>query len=233
MTGSRRCAMLRAFVLLLDAGVFGMKRAISLLCPVFAAAALVAATALPVSAAPEPTGPGGVTDAALLTILGTVGDDVFATTDLASLLDPTGASTQHYGPYPSMSPDSGTCGNNWATDSFDRHFAVHANADGTFTVIEQFKDGTFTTPAPATDPPQGKFSPGACETTPSPNGVVNDGVTGELHGYFIIPLPPGEIQMANDPSCVAYNPTAPCTTTGFIDSHFTPCYGAGACSATT
>ena len=33
-------------------------------------------------------------------------DDLFATADLSTLLDPAG--TQHYGPYPSMSPDSGT-----------------------------------------------------------------------------------------------------------------------------
>ena len=36
-------------------------------------------------------------------------DDVFATADLTTLLDPSGNSTQHFGPYPSTSPDSGTC----------------------------------------------------------------------------------------------------------------------------
>jgi hypothetical protein len=210
-----------------------MKRAVSLLCPAFAAAVLVAASALPVSAAPEPTGPGGVSDAALLTVVGTVGDDAFATTDLTSLLDPTGASTQHYGPYASESPDSGTCGNDWADDTFDRHFTVHTNSDGTFTVIEQFKNGTFITPAPLSDQPQAKFSPGACPPGSLPQGTVKDGVTGDLHGYFIIPLT-AEKQRSMSPYCDAMlmNNTD-CTTTKFVDTHFTPCYGSGLCSATT
>src|SRR2546426_10366478 len=44
-----------------------------------------------------------------------VGDDSFATMDVTSLLASSSASpTQHYGPFPSGSPDSGTCGNDWA-----------------------------------------------------------------------------------------------------------------------
>jgi hypothetical protein len=60
-------------------------------------------------------------------------DDLFATADLTALLDPPGANaTQHYGPYTNnTSPDSGTCGNDWATDTFDRHFTVRRNPDGT------------------------------------------------------------------------------------------------------
>jgi hypothetical protein len=190
----------------------------------FAAIVLFAAGALPASAAPEPTGP-GVGDSALSAVIASVGDDTFATTDLATLIDPTATSTQHYGPYRSDSPDSGTCGNDWANDTFDRHFTVHRNADGTFTVVEQFKKGSFTTMAGP--------SPGACET--NPGGTVVAGVTGSMHGYFIVPLPPGEVQTSTDPSCVAGNPNAPCTTTGFIDSHFTPCYfgGTGTCPVTT
>ena len=30
-------------------------------------------------------------------------------------------------------------------DTFDRHFTVKANGDGTFTVVEQFKNGSFVT----------------------------------------------------------------------------------------
>lgn len=121
-----------------------VKRPISLLWALFAAATLVAAAALPVSASPEPAGPGGVSDSALLTVITSVGDDIFSTTDLTTLIDPTSTSTQHYGPYASGSTDSGTCGNDWANDTFDRHFTVHSNPDGTFTVIEQFKNGAFT-----------------------------------------------------------------------------------------
>lgn len=32
--------------------------------------------------------------------------------------------TKHFGPFPSTSPDSGTCGNDWAEDTFDRFFTV-------------------------------------------------------------------------------------------------------------
>ncbi len=59
------------------------------------------------------------------------------------------------------------------------------------------------------------------------------GVTGSMHGYFVIPLPAGSMQTSTSSDCVAGSPTTPCTTAGFIDSHFTPCYGAFLCSATT
>src|SRR5207247_4068707 len=118
------------------------------------------------------TGPAGVGDSALLTVIASVGDDVFATTDVASLIDPAGASTQHYGPYESGSGDSGTCGPDWANDMFDRHFTVHRNVDGTFTVVEQFKNGSFVTMAGP--------SPGACDT--NLGGTVKAGVSGSRSG---------------------------------------------------
>lgn len=152
-------------------------------------------------------------------------DDVFATADLTNLLDPPGNSTQHFGPYPSTSPDSGTCGNNWATDTFDRHFIVTTNADGTFLVVEQFKRGSFTTSAGP--------SPGACQPHNPPTGMVGAGVTGSMHGYFIIPLPPGTVRISTDSSCVASVPAKRCTTADFIDTHFfPPCYPA-TCPVTT
>jgi len=181
---------------------------------------------LNVSASPEPAGPGGVADATLATLITSVGDDVFSTTDVASLLDPTGSNaTQHYGSYASGSGDSGTCGPDWAEDTFDRHFTVHKPATGPITVVEQFKNGSFTT----IEGP----SPAACETNPFRR--VNGGITGSMHGYFIIPLPPGTLQTSNDPSCVAPPAVGPCTTAGFIDSHFTPCYATDpvGCSANT
>jgi hypothetical protein len=180
-------------------------------------------------------------------LINSVGDDAFSTIDLTTLVNPitlaaptsfhtttfapmshdsnSGSSTQHYGPYASGSPDSGTCGNNWANDSFDRHFTVFLNKnDGSFVVVEQFKDGNFTT---VSGP-----SPGGCEPGSTP-GTVIAGVTGSLHGYFVIPLPSGTKQTSFDSSCVSGSPTAPCTTTDFIDTHFTPCYGSGGCSAGT
>jgi hypothetical protein len=181
-------------------------------------------------------------------LINSVGDDAFSTVDLTALLatytslTPTplytfssaaaiqpassgsGTSTQHYGPYASSSGDSGTCGPDWATDRFDRHFTVFQNNDGSFLVVEQFKDGSFVTTAGS--------SPGACDPNNTP-GTVNGGITGSMHGYFVVPLPSGTMQISHDSSCVAGNPTAPCTTTGFINSHFNPgCYPT-TCGVTT
>jgi len=173
--------------------------------------------------------PALVTDPGLLTLITTTGDDSFATTDLTMLLDPSGATTQHYGPYASTSTDSGTCGNDWANDTFDRHFTVRKNTNGTFLVVEQFKDGSFVTPA--LDSPPVNFSPGACQNSSTPQGIVNNGVTGSLQGYFIIP---GVMtQTSTSPYCDATAMTdANCDTTTFINSHFTPCYPA-TCTVTT
>jgi len=81
----------------------------------------------------------------------------------------------HFGPFASTSPDGGSCGNDWALDSFNRDFKVKDNGDGTFTVKEEFKDGSFVTNAGA--------SPGACEGTDQKHGLLlNAGVTGTMHG---------------------------------------------------
>jgi len=166
------------------------------------------------SADPEAPPVSGITDLGLLSLI--TDDDLFATMDLSLLLDPPAPApkaTQHYGPFASDSPDSGTCGNDWAKDTFDRHFTVKTNNDGTFTVIEQFKNGAFTTVV--------GNSPGGCDT--DPGGTITAGNTGSLHGYFIIPLPSGTGQTSTDASCVAGSPSTPCTTTGFIESHFSSC----------
>ncbi len=163
-------------------------------------------------AAPEPgsTAGGSLLYPALLTVLNTLGDDTFALVDLASAL-PAPNNTQHYGPYTSSSPDSGTCGNDWAEDTFDRHFTVHNNGDGTFTVVEQFKRGSFVT--------NSGFSPGACDSTDgTPPGVITAGKTGSMHGYLIITVV--GTQSSQDAACIAGTPAAPCTTTGFIATHF-------------
>lgn len=116
---------------------------------------------------------------------------------------------RHYGPFPSTSPDSGTCGNFWATDTFDRFFHVQTtpNADGTYDVTEQFKDGSFVTNAGP--------SPGSCDT--NPGGIVAAGVTGKMQGSFLIVITGG-----------TYNPAAVCdeascgTTAGFVATVFGP-----------
>jgi len=186
------------------------------------------------SADPEAPPVSGITDLGLLSLI--TDDDLFATMDLSLLLDPPAPApkaTQHYGPFASGSPDSGTCGNDWANDTFDRHFTVKTNNDGTFTVIEQFKNGNFVTPAPTTDPQRGPESPGACENSATPAGKVADGIGGSLHGYFIIPLPVGEMQTSTDSHCNATAMTNDnCDTTTFINTHFTPCYQVS-CTVTT
>jgi len=167
----------------------------------------------------------GLTDLRLLSL---ITDDVFfATADLTLLLDPSSGGATHYGPYPSISPDSGTCGNDWAQDTFDRHFTVKQNADGTFTVIQQFKNGSFVTNV--------GFSPGACDLDEPENtgGFVNNGIKGSMDGYFIIPLLPITMQTSTSPFCDAVLMTnTGCTTTTFINTHFTPCYPA-TCPVTT
>jgi len=201
--------------------------------------------------------------ALITSLINSVGDDTFSIIDLTTLVStltsptpttplhasisaaPTqatpassGTSTQHYGPYASGSPDSGTCGNNWADDTFNRHFTVFQNRDdGSFLVVEQFKDGSFVTPAttqPSPPPPNPpNSSPGGCQNSATTQGTVKDGVTGSMHGYFVVPLPPGTTQIPSDSSCVAGMPSAPCTTTGFINSHFSGnCYPS-TCPVTT
>ena len=181
----------------------------------------------------------------ITSLINSVGDDAFSTIDISTLVNPvslttptplhfstsavnaqpssSGTSTQHYGPYTSSSGDSGTCGPDWATDTFDRHFTVFQNNDGSLAVVEQFKDGSFVTTAGP--------SPGACDPNNTP-GTVNGGITGSMHGYFVIPLP-GESQISHDPSCFAGNPSAPCTTTDFINTHFSPACYPTICGVTT
>jgi hypothetical protein len=166
----------------------------------------------------------------LLSIANTIGLDQFSTADLSTLVDPTTTQTTHFGPYASGSSDSGTCGNNWAEDMFDRHFTAFQNkGDGSIVVVEQFKDGSFTTGAAAgfsgTQP-----SPGGCQPNNPPGGLVLAGIQGSLHGYFVIPIPPGE-SLNTNPNCNAMTSDnsgcgvdEPGTTT-FINTHFSPaCY---------
>lgn len=83
----------------------------------------------------------------------------------------------HFGPYSSTSPDSGTCGNDWANDTFKREFFAHQTAaPGTWRVTEAYIDGHFVTVAGP--------SPGACETT-SPHGhLIALGQKGNFGGFL-------------------------------------------------
>jgi hypothetical protein len=173
------------------------------------------AFAVPASASPDgSTSVAGVTSPALLALIGN--DDLFSTMDLSTLLDPPGPNgTQHYGPYASDSSDSGTCGVDWANDTFDRHFTVRPDGAGGNTVVEQFKDGSFVT----NDAP----SPGACEGGTHHGALITAGKTGGMHGYFIISNV--GIQTSTDPHCNATLMTdTNCTTQTFIETHFACTY---------
>ena len=118
---------------------------------------------------------------------------------------------RHYGPFDSESPDSGTCGNNWASDTYKRHFqaATTPNADTTYTVIESFISGRFVTEA--------GFSPDACDPSGTLGSTIVAGVTGNFKGNFTVIVTGG-----------VYNPDATCTqstcdtTDGFVKTVYGP-----------
>jgi len=100
---------------------------------------------------------------------------------LASLTVSSAApGVRNYGPFAGGSPDSGTCGYNWANDTYNRFFKVvtDANPGGTYTVTEDFRQGSFET----IDGP----SPAACDPVAATNGHVGAGVVGKLSGTFNI-----------------------------------------------
>ncbi|MDX6543560.1 MAG: hypothetical protein QOK32_1163 [Gaiellaceae bacterium] len=145
-------------------------------------------------------------------LLSTTVDPLQEELAIDAMASSTSNGTKHYGPFPSMSPDSGTCGNDWAEDTFDRFFTVRQTGAGTYEVYEQFKNGTFVTMAGP--------SPGACDLSDGYGpGVVSGGLLGTMHGYFII-----EVTCALAAPC--FNAAGSCgacdTTAGFIAAFFGP-----------
>lgn len=130
-------------------------------------------------------------------------------TPASALAAGNGNGTDHFGPFASSSPDNGTCGI-WAQDTFNRYWMVHDNGDGTFSVREEFKDGSFVTTGP--------LSPGCGETTNHHGHYLSAGIEGHFTGF-----------LAGTVSSTTYNPNgcdaagADCTTTaGFIAAVFGP-----------
>jgi hypothetical protein len=126
---------------------------------------------------------------------------------------PAAAASARYGPFPSGSTDSGTCGNDWAVDTFDRTFTASAtpNADGTYTVREDFTRGSFVT---LIGP-----SPQACDANRPTGGIVGPGITGRMAGFFTIIVSGG-----------TYNSAATCTAAncGTTATFVATVYGASA-----
>jgi hypothetical protein len=101
----------------------------------------------------------------------------------------------HFGPINSGSPDSGTCGNDWANDTYKRVFdaSTSPNPDGTYSVTESFIAGRFVTVA--------GFSPDACDPSGTAGSTIGSGVTGSFSGNFQIVITGG-----------VFNPNATCDT---------------------
>ena len=110
-----------------------------------------------------------------------------------------------FGPYASSSPDSGTCGNDWANDTFKRVFTARKDSSGVWQLREDFKDGKFVTVAGA--------SPGACQTSGAHGTTVMAGITGEFKGWLAGSVTGGTFDPAGD--C-----PAPCTGSKFVLIHF-------------
>lgn len=117
-----------------------------------------------------------------------------------------GFSPTTFGPYASDSPDSGICGNNWASDTMDRGYVVYPQADGSFLVAETFTNGTFTTVAG--DSPQDS-------NCGSPEGNVEAGITGKMNGYFLVKIPAGAGNFDPEAKC-----TDKCYTKDFVQALF-------------
>lgn len=130
------------------------------------------------------------------------------TVALAITANAWGSATQHFGPYASNSPDEGTCGNTWAEDTFNRLYTVKTKPkNGVYNVVEQFKNGTFTTLAGP--------SPAACGT--DPGGTLSGTVTGKMQGSFSLVVSGG-----------TYNGGATCSALCYTSEFVTDFFGAGA-----
>jgi hypothetical protein len=142
-------------------------------------AALIAGCVFVGSTAATPSGDSGgllgVLDLQSAALIG-ADDDLFATNSSPN----ANSGADQFGPYPSQTTDSGTCGIDWALDNVNREFKVQLVGPNMYRVTEKFKDGTFSTFG---SPP----SPGACDSSDGTGpGIVNGGVTGTFHGYDMI-----------------------------------------------
>ena len=116
-----------------------------------------------------------------------------------------GDGRSHFGPYDGSSPDSGTCGPDWAQDTFKRFFSVSHDSSGNWQLREDFKEGKFVTLAGA--------SPGACETSGRHGHVVTAGIEGTFHGFLSGSVTGGTFNP--DANC-----SAPCGGDKFVAAFF-------------
>lgn len=137
-----------------------------------------------------------------------IGIGIFALLTLAIFIpyQSYAATIPKIGPIRSHAIDTGTCGNNWAKDTFDRYYSVTQNKDGTYTLHVDVKAGTFITTAGA--------SPASCQTEAILRNIPG-GISGTMQGYLDARISEG-----------TYNQNATCgqlncqTTAGFISTFF-------------
>jgi hypothetical protein len=67
--------------------------------------------------------------------------------------------------------DTGSCNNDWATDTFDKHFRLDNNGNGTYALKVDYLNGSFVSIG-------GAKAPGACNTGVDNGSTVAAGVTG-------------------------------------------------------
>jgi hypothetical protein len=127
-----------------------------------------------------------------------------------ALADNEHGNSNRFGPFKGASGDSGTCGPDWANDTYQREFAVKEATAGTWTVKESFLDGEFVTTGPA--------SPGACEGTQPHGLLVAAGIEGEFGGFLSGTVSGGTF----NPEGCDTTPTSCNTTAGFIAAVFGP-----------
>lgn len=144
-----------------------------------AATAVVACFAGSGAASPrgDSSGALGLLDVQSAALIG-ADDDLFAMSSSPG----ANSGADQFGPYPSNTTDSGTCGIDWADDFVTREFKIQLVGPNMYRVTEKFKDGTFSTFG-------GTPSPGACDNSDGTGpGTVAAGVTGTFHGYDMISI---------------------------------------------
>ena len=98
-----------------------------------------------------------------------------------AVMSPTSTALAKAGPtthteYDGGSTDGGTCGNEWANDTYRLDIKVTPNGDGTYRMRTEYKNGEFVTIAGQ--------SPGACEDGSNHGQTVVAGIVGKLEGYL-------------------------------------------------
>lgn len=132
------------------------------------------------------------------------------------------------GPYATTTPDSGSCGSNWAVDLFNRQFQIlPQNSDGSWTVNQTFAKGSFMTLGNGQSGTGD--SPGKCDSGGNATHSLKEGITGTFSGSFTITVKPGFTYtgiggcgtLADWPAGAGQGSTpGDCTTGGWVATHF-------------